>query len=293
MLIEIDNDSGFCFGVKKAIELAEKSLEKGEPVYCLGEIVHNKEEVKRLESKGLRIVDHSGLSKISDSMVLVRAHGEPPSTFSNIEKNKNQLYDGTCPIVLGLQKKVRKAWEEVSKEGGKVVIFGKKGHAEVNGLAGQTNNEAIVISNLDDIRHIDLTKPVVLFSQTTMSREDYQEISAKIKQGMQEKLGKADIPFQIHNTICGHVANRGEKLKTFSANYNVIVFVSGLNSSNGKVLYNICKDANVNTYWIADSESIRKEWFDGAQKVGICGATSTPRWLMEEVAVKIKELLKI
>jgi 4-hydroxy-3-methylbut-2-enyl diphosphate reductase len=290
MQIEIDSNSGFCFGVQRAIELAEESLKDGDPVFCLGEIVHNPEEIKRLGLKGMKTIQPDDLKNISNAKVLVRAHGEPPSTFQTIEQNHNTLYEGTCPIVKQIQKKIKTAWEESRGNNGQIVIFGKKQHAEVIGLLGQTNNEAILITDAADLNCIDYRRPVTLFSQTTMDGNTYQQIASEIKKRMWECLGITEIPFIQFETICGHVSGRGEKLKTFVKNHEVIIFISGLNSSNGKVLFELCKKNNPNTYWVANEQAIQKKWFQNCKSVGICGATSTPRWLMENIANAIKIL---
>ncbi|HEX2937286.1 MAG TPA: 4-hydroxy-3-methylbut-2-enyl diphosphate reductase [Bacteroidales bacterium] len=288
MEIEIDSNSGFCFGVQRAVDMAEKSLAEGKPVYCLGEIVHNHEEVKRLEAKGLKTITHEDLPRITGSKVLIRAHGEPPSTFNSL--GNNALDNGTCPIVAGIQKKVKAAWEETKKSGGTVVIFGKKGHAEVIGLAGQTNGEAAVVASISDLDNIDFSNPIVLFAQTTMGVDRYKEIANEIRSRMAAFFSTEAIPLTIHNSICGHVSNRGEKLKSFVYKHDTIIFVAGLNSSNGKVLYEVCRQANSNTHWVPDVQSLEKEWFTDSKSVGICGATSTPPWLMQEVADQIKKL---
>jgi 4-hydroxy-3-methylbut-2-enyl diphosphate reductase len=289
MLIEIDSNSGFCFGVQRAIELAEETLKKGEPVYCIGDIVHNSEEIKRLEAKGMITIKSTDLPKISNNSILVRAHGEPPSTFNLIEQTKNKLFEGTCPIVIKIQKKIKKAWEESKLNHGQVVIFGKKNHAEVIGLNGQTNNEAIIISGHSDLDLIDYNRPVALFAQTTMDSQLYSDIASEIKLRIYKTTGKEESEFKQHKTICGYVSGRGEKLKLFADKHDVIIFVSGQNSSNGKVLYELCKSVNSRTYWIENELMISKDWFTNMKSVGICGATSTPGWLMEKVAETINE----
>jgi 4-hydroxy-3-methylbut-2-en-1-yl diphosphate reductase len=288
MEIEIDSSSGFCFGVQRAIDMAEKSLLEGEPVYCLGEIVHNPEEVKRLEAKGLKTITHAELPRISSSRVLIRAHGEPPSTFNSI--GNNALDNGTCPIVAGIQKKVREAWEDIKMSGGTIVIFGKKGHAEVIGLVGQTNGEAVLVSTISDLDTIAFSKPIVLFAQTTMGVDKYNEIAEEVRSRMAEFFSAESIPLTVHNSICGHVSNRREKLKSFVHKHDTIIFVAGLNSSNGKVLYEVCKQANSNTHWVSDIASVNATWFVNSKSVGVCGATSTPPWLMQDVVNQIKKL---
>ena len=290
MNIEIDNHSGFCYGVVKTIQLAENALEDGNPVYCLGDIVHNEKEVERLKSKGLIVIDHEDLEKISNFTVLIRAHGEPPDTYHLIEANANILKEGTCPIVLHLQKKIRKAWEEMKMVNGQVVIYGKKGHAEVIGLMGQTDNKAIIISNEDDLVNIDFSRPVVLFAQTTQSMDGYASIGNIIRQHMKPYFLQDQLPLTITDSICRYVSKRGTHIMEFAKQHDVIVFVSGTNSSNGKALFEICKKANHKSFKIADTNELKQEWFVNVESVGICSATSTPLWLMEEAAETIKQL---
>lgn len=290
MQIEIDSNSGFCYGVTKTIQLAEEALNDGQPVYSLGEIVHNEEEVERLKAKGLIIINKDDLANISGSKVLIRAHGEPASTYQKIESGSNRLHDGTCPIVLQLQKKVHQAWIDTKAAGGLVIIYGKKGHAEVVGLAGQTNNEALVISHKEELATVDFSKPVAIFAQTTQSMEGYAEITDEIKRQMERFFPTDQLPLKITDSICRHVSKRGVHLAEFSKKHSTIVFVSGTNSSNGKVLYEVCKRANPNSFWVPGANEVQKEWFSNAESVGICGATSTPQWLMEKVADKIKEI---
>jgi 4-hydroxy-3-methylbut-2-enyl diphosphate reductase len=288
MNIEIDNHSGFCYGVVRTIQLAENALAEGNPVYCLGDIVHNEKEVERLKSKGLIIINHEDLKKISNFKVLIRAHGEPPDTYKQIEANTNKLMEGTCPIVLQLQKKVLKACEEMNSVNGQVVIYGKKGHAEVIGLEGQTGNKAIVVSNVDDLEDIDFSRPIALFAQTTQPLDGYELICSTIKHRMEPNFNTNQLPLTICDSICRHVSKRGDHIKEFAKRHDVVVFVSGTNSSNGKVLYDICRKANPKSYKIADPSELKQEWFTQVNSVGICSATSTPIWLMEEAAEKIK-----
>ena len=290
MFIEIDRNSGFCYGVVNTIGLAEQLLQDGKPVYCLGEIVHNEEEVRRLTSKGLKIINHSDLGEIRNATVLIRAHGEPPKTYQQLEANENTFTDGTCPIVLHLQKKIRTAWAELEPLNGQVVIYGKKDHAEVIGLAGQLEGKAIVVSAIDDIDQIDPSRPVALFSQTTQSMEGYNEISNAIQQKMKNHFHEDSIPLKVTDSVCKHVSKRGENLREFAKKHSVIVFVCGTKSSNGKVLFDICKGINPQSFWVPSAEMVKNEWFENTDSVGICGATSTPVWLMEDVAEKIKTL---
>jgi 4-hydroxy-3-methylbut-2-enyl diphosphate reductase len=290
MNIEIDKHSGFCYGVVKTIQLAENALEEGNPVYCLGDIVHNEREVERLKSKGLIVIDHADLKRISNFTVLIRAHGEPPDTYRRVEANANILKEGTCPIVLHLQKKIQTAWEETKMINGQIVIYGKKGHAEVIGLVGQTDNEAIVVSNEDDLGKVDFSRPVVLFAQTTQPIEGFECIGGIIRERMRPHFPSDQLPLTINDSICRHVSKRGIHIREFAEKHDVIVFVSGTSSSNGKALYEICKKANSNSFKIADTSELKQEWFANVASVGICSATSTPMWLMEEAAEKIKQI---
>jgi len=290
MLVEIDNKSGFCYGVVKTIKLAEDELAEGKPLYCLGEIVHNEAEVERLKSKGLTIINHEELQNIHNAKILIRAHGEPPATYQTLENNTNILREGTCPIVLQLQQKVRTSWDEIKEKQGQVIIYGKKGHAEVTGLVGQTEGHAIVVDNIIDLEQIDFSKPVALFAQTTQPADGYEIIAKVIRQKMMLFYSKDNLPLHIVNSICGHVSKRGEHLAEFSKNYEVVIFVSGSKSSNGKVLYEICLKHNPNSYWVSKPEDLNTNWFMNVNSVGVCGATSTPLWLMENVFHKIKDI---
>ena len=283
--IKIDDKSGFCFGVVMAIEKAEKELETVESLYCLGDIVHNNVEVKRLESKGLISIDYDKFEKLSNCKVLIRAHGEPPSTYETARKNNIELIDASCPVVLKLQERIKLQFNGKEEEK-QIVIYGKQGHAEVNGLVGQTNSKAIVVSEISDIKKIDFSKDIYLFSQTTQSIEEYTKIQVEIKKYL---IDSNDL--FVHKSICGQVSNRWEELREFSNKHEVIIFVSGKKSSNGRILHNVCKIENDNTYFINDSDDIKKEMFDGIKSVGICGATSTPRWLMEKIEGTILNLL--
>jgi 4-hydroxy-3-methylbut-2-enyl diphosphate reductase len=290
MKIEIDPSSGFCFGVINAIQQAEKELQNTEDLYCLGDIVHNSEEVNRLESKGLITIGHKTLEQLKGKKVLLRAHGEPPETYRIAKKNGIKIVDATCPVVLKLQSKIKKSWAELKENGGQIVIYGKKGHAEVNGLVGQTEGKAIVIDNPDQIIGINFSKPIALFSQTTMSPDKYLQLADNIRRLMVEAKGKDDIQLTINKTICGQVSNRKKEIVQFAQKHQVIVFVSGEKSSNGKMLYEICKEANSKTYLVSNPEGVERDWFNGIDDVGVCGATSTPVWLMQMVADKINEV---
>lgn len=284
MKIEIDDKSGFCFGVQNAVDTAEKALLNGEKIYSLGSIVHNDEEVDRLSSLGLIAVTREQYSRLKDAKVLIRAHGEPPETYEIAEKNNITLIDATCPIVKKLQSRIKKAWIESKNNGGQVVIFGKRMHAEVIGLLGQTENQAIQVSDPSDLSRIDFSRPVSLFAQTTMHLDDYNAVAEAIRAGMKEKgLIDPEKNLIVHHTICGQVSHREPHLRKFAASHEVIIFVSGKESSNGKMLYSVCKTVNPRTYLVSSPSEIDKSWFVNVNSVGICGATSTPRWLMKDV----------
>ena len=269
--VEIDQNSGFCFGVVYAIEMAEDILNETGKLYCLGDIVHNDAEVKRLQAKGLIIINHEQLKELYNEKVLIRAHGEPPSTYSIAIENDLELIDASCPVVLKLQNRIKNSHDKEEK----ILIYGKPGHAEVVGLLGQTNNEATVFQDLGELEIDVLPDKVTLYSQTTKSPDKFHQ--------MKETLSAAGIEVTAHDTICRQVSNRDKELRSFSRKFDSIIFVSGTKSSNGKVLYGICKENNDSTYFISSKEELDKNWFDKNGTVGICGATSTPMWLMEEV----------
>lgn len=279
MLIEIDEGSGFCFGVTTAIKKAEEVLASHGNLYCLGDIVHNGREVERLKKLGLLTVNHHDLEQMHDSTVLLRAHGEPPQTYAVAKSHNISVIDATCPVVLNLQKRIRKAYEE----GGQIVIYGKNGHAEVVGLVGQTDGSAVVIESLEDAKRLDFGHDIQLFSQTTKSLEGFREIVEYIVGNM-----KDGARFSYFDTICRQVANRMPNIRKFAARHDVILFVCGKKSSNGKVLYNQCLTVNPRTYMVDDPSEIDFSWFDGVKSVGICGATSTPKWLMEDCKRRIE-----
>ncbi|MBE0677097.1 MAG: 4-hydroxy-3-methylbut-2-enyl diphosphate reductase [Bacteroidales bacterium] len=292
MKVEVDGGSGFCFGVENAVEIAEKALLSGETVYCLGSIVHNDVEVERLRNLGLITISHEEYLVLRDSKVLIRAHGEPPSTYETALKNNIELIDATCPIVKRLQARIRNAWDVVRESSGQIVLFGKRGHAEVIGLLGQTANNAILINSEEDIDQIDFTRPVYLFSQTTMSIPEYKRLSGIISQRISEinpTTGKDDL-MTIHNTICGQVSNREPRLRKFAQSHDIIIFVSGKESSNGKMLFEVCKAENDNSYMIISPDQLQMEWFRGKETAGVCGATSTPKWLIDSVAATIEKI---
>lgn len=275
MIIEIDEHSGFCFGVVTAIEKAEEELKKGE-LYSLGDIVHNSIEVERLETLGLHTIDHTTLSGLQGARVLFRAHGEPPSTYALAKEKGVEIIDASCPVVLNLQRRIRLAYEESKKNRGIIVIYGKRGHAEVIGLVGQTNGEAIVMENLEDVATLSPDQKIYLFSQTTQSLTGFKEIAAVLK----ERFGEQIV---VNDTICRKVANRIPQLKDFAKMHDVIIFVSGKKSSNGKQLYEVCYGLNKRTYFIQDERDIDFSKLEGVESIGITGATSTPRWLMEQI----------
>lgn len=286
MIVKIDDNSGFCFGVVYAIQMAEDELEENQQLYCLGDIVHNDIEVKRLTDKGLKIINHEDLQNLHDCTVLIRAHGEPPETYLTALQNNINLLDASCPVVLKLQNRVKTAYDKLPEAKSQIVIFGIPGHAEVNGLMGQTDKNAIIITTEADLDKIDYNKPIILFSQTTKSTDKFY----KIKQLIEERasaVGNNNVA--ANDTICRQVSNREPQLKIFSGKHNVIIFVGGKKSSNGKVLFQVCKEANPNTYFISSAEELSADWFLNCESVGICGATSTPLWLMENVAETIRE----
>ena len=289
MEVNIDKYSGFCFGVVYAIEMAENILEKESILYCLGDIVHNNKEVERLTDMGLKIINNDDLNKLSDCKVLIRAHGEPPSTYHIALENNIQLLDASCPVVLKLQHQIKEGYEDIKKIDGQIIIFGKEGHAEVTGLLGQTKNDAIIVTTVDDLDKVDFSKSIYIYSQTTKSPKAYKAISDIISERVKLADGK-NIKYIVHDTLCRQVSGREPQLKLFSKENDVIVFVSGQKSSNGKMLYQSCKEENSNSYFISDINEINNEWFSTASTVGICGATSTPRWLMEQVQDAIEKI---
>ncbi len=295
MQIKIDDKAGFCFGVVKAIGTAEEQLSHNKTLYCLGDIVHNNAEVHRLNQKGLQVIDHEHLKSLRGKKVLIRAHGEPPSTYRLAEEMGIELIDATCPIVLALQQRIRKGYDEMRSltPMGQVVIFGKPGHAEVIGLCGQTDNTAIVVSSPDDLAGIDFDRPIRLYSQTTKSKEDFSLLIKNIESKIKQRHPAIDEGrFVAYNTICNRVANRAQELETFANSVNIVLFVSGKGSSNGHYLYEYCKKVQPNTHLISDVEELDYGWFAGVERVGITGATSTPRWLMEAVAQAIDNYQK-
>jgi 4-hydroxy-3-methylbut-2-enyl diphosphate reductase len=283
MVIETDIHSGFCFGVQNAVEIAEEALKHGEKVFSLGPIVHNDREVERLASLGLISVNHEEFRNLKNCKVLIRAHGEPPETYNTARQNNIEIVEATCPIVRRLQSKIRQAWLKIKDGNGQVVIFGKPGHAEVVGLMGQIENEGILVSSQGDISKVDAGRTVYLFAQTTMSVSEYNNIAELIRQRMKE-AGIADIESNliVNRTTCGQVSNREPHLRAFAGNHDVVIFVSGRESSNGKMLYSVCKSVNPDTHFISSPDELESKWFEGKSSAGICGATSTPKWLIEK-----------
>lgn len=293
MKITIDQESGFCFGVVFAIQMAEAELDESGSLYCLGDIVHNNMEVERLSKKGLKIINHDQLKTLHDCKVLIRAHGEPPETYQIAIQNNIELIDASCPVVLKLQNRVRSSFEEIGSKNGQIVIYGETGHAEVNGLVGQTGGEAIILTGENDLHKIDFNRPVYLFSQTTKSSEGFNKIKAIIEQKVKDHRGIFETEdFVANDTICRQVSNREPQLERFASQHDVIIFVSGKKSSNGKALFGVCKHINPNTYFISEIADIQSDWFENAVSVGICGATSTPMWLMEDVSAFLSLMTK-
>lgn len=283
--IEIDSESGFCFGVTTAIKKTEEELAKGTPLYCLGDIVHNGQECERLKKLGLITINHEEYAKLKNVKVLLRAHGEPPETYRIAAENNIEIIDATCPVVLRLQKRIKQEYTSKEPEKEKqIVIYGKNGHAEVLGLVGQTNGEAIVIEKIEEVDKIDLNKDVRLYSQTTKSLDEFRSIVSYIEQNISKSA-----TFQYFDTICRQVANRMPNIRKFAASHDVILFVCGQKSSNGKILFHECKEINPNTYQVDKPEDIDMEWFRDAKSIGICGATSTPKWLMDKCKNVISE----
>jgi len=278
MKIEVDKGSGFCFGVVEAIRRAEERLEQEAHLFCLGDIVHNNSEVERLRQKGLTTISHEQFFTMSNTTVLLRAHGEPPEIYKYARENNIKLIDATCPVVLKLQNRILKSYENGLKDNTQLVIYGKKGHAEVNGLVGQTKGDALVVEGIEDLEQLDFSRPIVLYSQTTKGLEGLHHLTEKLKNK------SVKIPVKIHDTICRQVANRIPGIKKFAKLFDLVLFVSGKKSSNGKMLFDICSTVNQNTKFISDLNEIDVDWFRNIQSVGICGATSTPKQLLEEVA---------
>lgn len=284
MNVSIDKNSGFCWGVVRTVDIAEEVMAESPELYSLGPIIHNPMEINRLKEKGLETITRDDFEKLRGKKVLIRAHGEPPSTYALAREHGIELIDATCPVVTKVQERIRKFYDK----GYQVVVFGKKDHAEVIGLVGHTNNEAIVIKSVDEIPKVDVTRKTVLFSQTTMDKPTFYEIAKVLKEKIQVEFEvgtfeESALDFHAKDTICGQVSGRDKKLREYASQNDVMIFVAGKNSSNGKVLYEICKEANQNTFFIEDESELQAGWFEGKDSVGISGATSTPQWLMEKV----------
>ena len=286
--IEIDEHSGFCFGVVTAINKAEEELAKGETLYCLGDIVHNSREVERLKTMGLITINREEFKQLRNAKVLLRAHGEPPETYMIARENNIEIIDATCPVVLRLQKRIKQEFlQDAANDEKQIVIYGKNGHAEVLGLVGQTDGKAIVIEKAEEVKKLDLNKSIRLFSQTTKSLDEFQEIVAYIKQNI-----SPEATFEYYDTICRQVANRMPKLREFAATHDLIFFVSGKKSSNGKMLFEECLKVNANSHLIDNEKEIDPSLLQNVQSIGVCGATSTPKWLMEKIYNHIQSLIE-
>ncbi len=287
MEVTIDKNSGYCFGVEFAIQMAEDELAHEETLYCLGDIVHNRMEVERLHQRGLRIIDREQLAELHDCKVLIRAHGEPPETYALALRNNLELIDASCPVVLKLQNRVKHAFDLSQRQDGQIVIYGQPGHAEVAGLTGQTGNRAIIVMTEADLDQIDFARPVTLFSQTTKSTAGFYKMKALMEARIQAAGGALE-SFDANDSICRQVSNREPQLAKFAELHDVIIFVSGRKSSNGKALFSVVQQFNTRSYFIENETELEEEWFAGAQTVGICGATSTPLWLMQQVQERIE-----
>jgi 4-hydroxy-3-methylbut-2-enyl diphosphate reductase len=290
MKVSVDNFSGFCWGVVRTIDIAEKEIAGSEKLYSLGDIIHNPVEIERLRKKGLETISHNDLEKLRGARILIRAHGEPPEIYKRAKELGITLVDTTCPVVTKVQERIRKFYDD----GYQVVIFGKKEHAEVIGLVGHTNGEALVIKSLDEVGKVKLGRKTVLFSQTTMDKATFHalkdELSKRIKEFVVGSIEETAIEFHAKDTICGQVSGREKKIREFAAANELIIFVAGKHSSNGKVLYDIVKSVNPHIYFIEDMQELHTEWFEGIKTVGITGATSTPQWLMEKVKARIENM---
>ena len=294
MKVTVDQNSGFCWGVVRTIDIAEQELQESRKLYSLGDIIHNPVEIDRLKEKGLSTISLDDLKNVKDAKVLIRAHGEPPETFRRAKELGIELIDATCPVVTKVQERIRKFYDN----GYQIVIFGKKDHAEVVGLVGHTNGTAIVIKSGEEVDKLDLTKRTVLFSQTTMDKATFylirdvikSRIKAEFEVGTFEEMA---VDFHAKDTICGQVSGRDKKLREFSRSNDVMIFVAGRKSSNGKVLYEIAKEENARTYFVEDEKELQPEWFIGAETVGVSGATSTPQWLMDRIKVSVEAMVSV
>ena len=290
MTVTIDKNSGYCFGVEFAMQMAEDELQDGNTLYCLGDIVHNSMEVQRLHAKGLRIINHDDLRNLKDCKVLIRAHGEPAETYQIALNNNIELIDASCPVVLKLQNRVKNAFDDIEERDGQIVIYGQAGHPEVIGLSGQTNDKAIIVTTEEDLAKVDFEKPVTLFSQTTKSTKGFYNLKSAIEERIKAVKPENEEAFEYNDSICRQVSNREPQLQKFSTEHDVIIFVSGKKSSNGKALYSVCKAQNPKSYFVENDTEVENSWFTSNDSVGICGATSTPMWLMENVANHIRQI---
>ncbi len=291
MIVEIDKKSGFCFGVVKAIAAAEEGITGEEPLFCLGDIVHNSQEVDRLSGMGLKVIDRDTMEKMEGAKVMIRAHGEPPETYELAKQKNIRITDATCPIVLKLQQRVRKGSEEMQQQGGYTFILGKEGHAEVVGLMGQAGKKAKVIQTTEDLTEVDYNKPSRLYAQTTEDPEKLKIISEFIEEKYKSAGHDPSLMFKAHNTTCRQVSNRAIEIREFARRYDVVVFVSDTKSSNGRQLFSVCRNTNNRCFFVTGPKDIKAEWFTGAHRVGICGATSTPQWVMEQVKEEVQRLV--
>lgn len=292
MNVTIDKNSGYCFGVEFAIQMAEDELAHDETLYCLGDIVHNRMEVERLHEHGLRIIDRAQLEELHNCKVLIRAHGEPPATYELALRNNIELIDASCPVVLKLQNRVKHAFDASLRQDGQIVIYGQPGHAEVAGLTGQTGNRAIIVMTEADLDQVDFARPVTLFSQTTKSTAGFYHMKEVIEQRIRQAGGSLE-SFDANDSICRQVSNREPALAKFAVQHDVIVFVSGRKSSNGKALFSVVNKTNPRSYFVENEQELQDEWFQGAETAGICGATSTPMWLMQRVKERIEEVAEV
>jgi 4-hydroxy-3-methylbut-2-en-1-yl diphosphate reductase len=290
MIVTVDQHSGFCWGVVRTVDIAEQEVMQGEKLYSLGPVIHNPIEIARLRERGVEVVSLGDFDRLAGKKVLIRAHGEPPSTYAAARARGITLIDATCPVVTKVQERLRKFYDK----GYQIVIFGKKDHAEVIGLVGHTNNEAVVIRSVEEAAKVDPSRKTVLFSQTTMDKGTFHEIAQVLKERIREfEIGSFEetaIEFHAKDTICGQVSGREKKLREYARTNDVMLFVAGRESSNGKVLYDICRQENPRTHFVEDCAEIRREWFEGAESVGISGATSTPQWLMERVRTYVEKM---
>jgi 4-hydroxy-3-methylbut-2-en-1-yl diphosphate reductase len=288
MKITIEDKSGFCYGVVRVIGIAEELLQQGEEVWCLGQIVHNEAEVNRLTELGMKFIEHKDLESLHDVKLLIRAHGEPPSTYEIAKRNNLRIIEGTCPIVKRLQKKILESYTQQDNTNLTIIIFGKENHPEVIGLNGQTNNQSYIVGSPEEATEVPLKKDVLLFSQTTMNAEEFDKIASILS----SRLAGSGGNLILNKSICGHVSHRQPGLIRFARENDIIIFVGGKKSSNAKVLFEVCKNINSNSFFISEVGDLKSEWLENAKSAGVCGATSTPGWQLEEVALKLKEISK-